>query len=181
MKINQHIPIKNWSNYIIFKRILWFPFSLIIVLLPGRSIFGLLKINILKLFGAKISGVPLILSGVKIWFPWNLEIGMHSAIGKNVELYNFAPIKIGEQVTISQYSYICTASHDYTNPLMPLIYKPITINSQTWVASCVFISPGVVIGEGVVIAACSVVTRDIPPWVVVAGNPAKFIKKRTVI
>jgi len=61
---------------------------------------------------------------------------------------------------------------------MELTYAPIVIGDNAWVASRAFVGPGVTVGEGAVVAACAVVTKDIEPWTVVGGNPAKFIKKR---
>jgi putative colanic acid biosynthesis acetyltransferase WcaF len=63
---------------------------------------------------------------------------------------------------------------------MELTNKPIVIGPQAWVAARAFISPGVTVGEGAVVGACAVVTKDVEPWTVVAGNPAKFIKKREI-
>jgi putative colanic acid biosynthesis acetyltransferase WcaF len=101
-----------------------------------------------------------------------------SCLSHFVDCYCVAPIHIGKFSTVSQYSYLCTASHDYNDRAMPLIAGPITIGAHAWVTADVFVGPGVSIGEGAVIAARSVVIRSIPPWVVAAGNPANPIKKR---
>ena len=61
---------------------------------------------------------------------------------------------------------------------MPLIYRPITIGAQAWVAANCFVGPGVTVGEGAVVGAHSVVAKDVPAWTVVAGNPARVIKPR---
>jgi putative colanic acid biosynthesis acetyltransferase WcaF len=63
---------------------------------------------------------------------------------------------------------------------MELTYNPIIIKDQSWVAARAFVGPGVTIGEGAVVGACAVVTKDVEPWTVVAGNPAKFIKNRVI-
>jgi putative colanic acid biosynthesis acetyltransferase WcaF len=132
----------------------------------------------LRLFGANIGERVLILGGVRVWCPWNLTIGDFSAIGFDVEIYNFAPVRIGELTVISQYTYLCTASHRYQYTDMPLFWEPITIGDQVWVAAGAFVAPGVSIGDGAVVGANSVVTRDVRPRTVVAGNPAKYIKDR---
>jgi putative colanic acid biosynthesis acetyltransferase WcaF len=85
---------------------------------------------------------------------------------------------IGAQATISQYSFLCTASHDYQEPSLPLISAPIMIGPRAWVAADVFIGPGVTIGEGAVVGARASVFRDVDPWSVVAGSPARMIRKR---
>ena len=74
-----------------------------------------------------------------------------------------------------------TGSHSLTSPTFDLITKPITIKDNVWVATGAIVLPGVTIGEGAVVAAGSVVTKDVEPWTVVGGNPAKFIKKRVLM
>jgi acetyltransferase-like isoleucine patch superfamily enzyme len=138
------------------------------------------RILLLRLFGAKIGPDCQIDCGVKIWIPWNLKMGARSAIGFNAEVYNFAPVEIGDHVVVSQRSYLCTATHDHAHPHFPLISAPIAIGSQAWVAAGVFIAPGVTIGEGAVIGACSVVTHSMPPWMVCAGNPCRPLKPRVI-
>jgi putative colanic acid biosynthesis acetyltransferase WcaF len=110
--------------------------------------------------------------------PWNLEIGEFSAIGDGAEIYNLAPVRIGSNSVISQRSYVCTATHDYTKSSFPIHSLPITVGSSAWVAAQVFLAPGVTVGEGAVVGACSVVTKDVPPWTVSAGNPSRVIKAR---
>jgi acetyltransferase-like isoleucine patch superfamily enzyme len=139
-----------------------------------------LRIFLLRLFGANIGPDCHIGAGAKVWVPWNLKMGKRSSIGFDCEIYNFAPVEIGDQVVVSQRSYICTSTHDYTHPHFPLVSSPIVVQSQAWIAAQVFIAPGVTVGEGAVIGACSVVTTSMPPWQVCAGNPCKPIKPREV-
>lgn len=134
---------------------------------------------ILRIFGAKI-GDSLIMDGVWIDMPWNLEVGDFSAIGRNVWLYNFSKIKIGSHTVVSQNTVLCTASHDYSHAHMTLFSKPITIEDQAWVAADCFVMPGVTIEEGCVIGARSVVTKSMPAWMVCAGHPCKPIKNREI-
>jgi putative colanic acid biosynthesis acetyltransferase WcaF len=169
-----------WGLGFKVKRVIWnLTWLLFFRLTPTRSANGF-RIFILKRFGATIHGNPLVHPTCRILLPWQLEIGEYSAIGHHVEIYNFGRVTIGPMTVVSQYSYLCTGSHDYTHPHMPLIWKPITIHAECWVAAGVFIAPGVVINDGVVVGAYSVVTKDLPPWTVCAGNPCKIIKKRTV-
>lgn len=133
---------------------------------------------LLKLFGATIKGEALVCSSVKILEPWNLEVGDYIAIGENVNIYNYAKVVLGSNVVVSQNSELCTGTHDYTRNSMPLISAPIVIKDYAWVTTKCFIHPGVTIGEGAVIGACSVVTKDMPEWMVCAGHPCKPIKKR---
>jgi putative colanic acid biosynthesis acetyltransferase WcaF len=107
-------------------------------------------------------------------------MGDHSCLSENVDCYSVDEITIGTQAVVSQGAFLCCASHDITSPIMELTYKPIVIGPQAWVAAKAFVGPGVRIGEGAVVGACAVVTKDVDPWTVVAGNPAKFIKKRVI-
>lgn len=131
---------------------------------------------ILRCFGAKLGKQTHIYSNVKIWAPWNLVIGDNVGIADDVTLYSQDIITIGSRTTISQGTYICTGTHDYTSPNFKLISAPITIGSDCWLAAQVFIHPRVIIGNGVVVGACSVVTTNLESWNIYAGNPCKKIK-----
>ena len=136
---------------------------------------------LLRMFGARIGLGANIYPSCRIWAPWNLEMGEHSGLAQEVECYSVDKIRIAAHVTISQYSFLCTASHDITNPNMRLITSPITIGEGAWVCAGVFVGPGVTIGAGAVAAARAVVVRDVEPWAVVGGNPAVFIKRRQLV
>ena len=135
---------------------------------------------VFRLFGAKIHRTCNIYASAKVWAPWNLEMAAYSTLGPLVDCYNQGRISIGANTTISQKSYLCASTHDITNSTIPLILKPIVIADQVWIAADAFIGPGVTIGEGAVIGARSAVFKDIEPWSIVGGNPAKFIKKREI-
>ncbi len=160
-------------------RLLWAFFQLPFLSCMPRALSPL-RVALLRLFGAKIGPACLIDPGVKVWMPWKLTIGERSSLGVNTEVYNFAPVIIGRHVVVSQYNYICTATHDYTDPFFALTASPIIIHSQSWIASGCLLAPGVTIGEGAVIGARSVVTRSMPPWMVCAGSPCKPLKPRIV-
>jgi putative colanic acid biosynthesis acetyltransferase WcaF len=136
---------------------------------------------ILRCFGAKIGNQTHIYSKVIIWAPWNLDIGNNVGIADDVTLYSQGKICIGNKSTISQGSYICTGTHDYTKKGHPLITKQIVIKENVWVAAQSFIHPGVTLNEGVVIGARSVVTKDMPAWSVCSGNPCMVIKERILL
>ncbi len=142
--------------------------------------FSPLRVALLKLFGAKLAANVEIGAGVRVWIPWNLTMGEYSSIGFEAEVFNFAPVIIGQHVVISQYNYIVTSTHDHTHPYFPMISKPIQIGSQAWVAAGCVLSPGVTIGEGAVIGARSVVTRSMPAWMVCSGSPCRPLTERVV-
>ena len=115
---------------------------------------------------------------VRIWAPWRLTLEDEATLGHFVDCYCVAPVTVGAHATVSQYGYLCTATHDPTDPNMRLISRPIRIGSGAWVCARAFVGPGVTVAEGAVVAACAVAVRDVPPWTIVAGNPARAIKER---
>ena len=138
------------------------------------------RIALLRLMGARIGDRCLVEPGVDVLMPWNLSLAPFVALGAGVEVYNYAPVEIGTMTVISQYVFLCTGTHDYTHPHFPLIWKPITVGSECWIAAGVFVGPGVNVGDGAVVGARSVVTKDVPPWMVCAGQPCKPIKPREI-
>jgi putative colanic acid biosynthesis acetyltransferase WcaF len=135
---------------------------------------------VLRLFGAKVANGVHVYPGVKIWAPWNLDLGTECGIASGVSLYSQGKISIGKRAVISQGAYLCAGTHDYTKSGFPLITKPITIEDNVWVAAGAFVHPGITVHEGSVIGACSVVTKDMPAWMVCSGNPCKPLKKRII-
>jgi putative colanic acid biosynthesis acetyltransferase WcaF len=156
--------------------IVWFVFA---KWLP-RSIGKKWKLFLLRLFGAKIHKTANVYSSVKIYAPWNLEMHEYSCLAPEVDCYNVNRIIIGAHSTVSQKSYLCSASHDITKSSNPLITSPIVIKDQVWVGADVFIGMGVTIEQGAVIGARSSVYKNVDAWEIVGGNPAKFIKKRVL-
>jgi len=133
---------------------------------------------LLRLFGAKVGRGVHPYPSSRIWAPWNLELGDNSCLADGVDCYCVARVTVGANAIVSQYSYLCTASHDYTDVDMPLVSAPIRIGKFAWITAGVFIAPGVAIGDGAVVTARSSVFSDIDPWVVARGNPAVAVKKR---
>lgn len=133
---------------------------------------------LLKCFGATIGSRVLVYQSAKIWAPWNLTMEDDSVLGDYVDCYCVAPVRIGNAAVVSQYSFLCTASHDYRESSRPLVAAPIVIGEHAWVTADVFVAPGVVVGNGAVVQARSVVFDDVEPWTVSGGHPAKMIKTR---
>lgn len=135
---------------------------------------------LLQLFGATIHPTACVYSSARIYYPANLVMEEYSCLASDVDCYNVDKVVIGANSTISQGAYLCTASHDITNPYNPLITAPIVVGDQAWVAADAFVGMGVTIGEGAVVGARAAVFKDVEPWTVVGGNPAKVIKKRII-
>jgi putative colanic acid biosynthesis acetyltransferase WcaF len=145
-----------------------------------RSILNGWKLFLLRCFGAKLHKTSVVYSGAKIYAPWNLEMGEYACIASGVDCYNADKIKIGAHSTISQKASLYTASHDITTSDHKWFSAPVIIEDQVWIAAESFIMMGVTIGEGAVVGARAAVFKDVEPWTVVGGNPAKFIKKREI-
>jgi len=135
---------------------------------------------LLRCFGAKVGRGVHVYPGVKIWAPWNLELGDHCGIASGVNLYAQDKISIGKKSVISQGTYVCAGTHDYTKAGFPLITRPIVIKDDVWVSAEAFIHPGVTIHEGAVIGARSVVQKDMPAWTVCSGFPCAPLKPRVL-
>ena len=145
-----------------------------------RSVGRKWKIFILRRFGAKIHGTANIYSSVRIYMPWNLEMGPYSCLAPDVDCYNVAKVSIGANATVSQKTYLCAASHDISRSTNPLIYAPIVVEDQAWIGASCFIGMGVTIGQGAVVGATASVYKNVKPWNIVGGNPAAFIKERRI-
>lgn len=165
-------------------RAVWIVTSVFLFRPFGTPLFRLWRNAILRLFGARVDWSANVYSSASIWAPWHLHLGPRACLGPHVVCYNQATVTLGVDAIVSQYSYLCTASHD-TNMMntasSSLITSPINIGSSAWVAARAYVGPGVTIGEGAVVGATASVYKDVEPWTVVGGNPAKFIKRRAII
>ncbi len=135
---------------------------------------------LLRLFGAKIGKHVHIYNTVEIYMPLNLKIDDWSAIGEHAYIYNLDVISIGSKTTISQRAHLCAGTHDYEDPALQLITKPIIVQDNVWVAADAFVGPGVTVHEGAVIGARAVVMKDVEAHAVMTGNPAIKIKSRKI-
>ncbi len=133
---------------------------------------------LLRLFGAKIGQQVAIRPTVRVTYPWNIEIGDHSWIGDDVVLYSLVPIKIGQHCVISQKSYLCTGSHDISDPRFGLMTGEIVIENGAWVATDCFVGPDVRIGANAIIGARSTVLHAMPSDQICFGTPCIPVKPR---
>ena len=133
---------------------------------------------LLRLFGARIGRGARVYASARIWAPWNLTMGEHSVLGDAVDCYSVDRIEIGANSVVSQYCFLCAATHDPDQPSFPLVTRPIRIGAGAWVAADAFVGPGVTIGDGAVVGARASVFKDVAPQSIVGGNPARLIRMR---
>lgn len=142
--------------------------------------FGWWRLFLVRVFGGQVGAGCRISPTSRIWLPKNLTLGNQVCLADDTDIYSVGSINIGSFVTISQRSFLCTATHDIDSIRRPLRVSQITIHDHAWVCADAFVGPGVTIGAGAVVGARAVVTKDVPAWTVVAGNPAREIRKRVV-
>ena len=161
-----------------FVEILWLLLDTVLVRsrIPGYAHRRL----IIRAFGARVGKGVLIKPGVRIKFPWRLEIGNNSWVGEDVWIDNLASVQIGANCCISQGAYICTGNHDWAAPAFDLIVKPIKIADGAWIAAKSVVGPGVRVGEGAVLSMGSVAKSDMASWGIYQGIPALLLKKRVI-
>lgn len=132
-----------------------------------------------KLFNRK-------LDDVRILTPFICDFGNRVTFGKNVFINHSTilsasgGIEFGDGVMLAPGVKIATINHDYNNRHTIYTYGKVTVKKNAWIGLGATITPGVTIGENSVVAAGSVVTKDVPDNVVVGGVPAKIIKNLCV-
>lgn len=131
----------------------------------------------LKVFGARIDGRPFVHQRARVQIPWNITLHDGSCLGDRTNLYSLGEIEIGVRAIVAQEAYLCTGTHDLTKAHVPLKVGKLTIGDNAFVGARAFVLPGVSIGNGAVVGACSVVTKDVPSNTLVAGNPARVIRE----
>src|SRR5208282_4567902 len=136
--------------------------------------------KLLRCFGAEMGQGVVIKPGVRVKFPWKLKMGNYCWIGEDCWIDNLAPVTLGDHVCISQGAYLCTGSHDWSDPAFGLITRPIQIHDGAWIAARVSVGPGTVIGQHAVVGFGSVVSGTVPPYEIHVGNPAAFYRRREI-
>jgi len=145
---------------------------------PSPQIFFGWRRFLLRLFGANVGRGVLIRSSAEFTYPWRISIGDFSWIGDGAILYSLAEISIGAHSVVSQYCYLCAGSHDPHTASFDIVGKPISIGSQCWLATDVFVAPGISIGDATIVGARSTVLHDLPPAMICYGYPARPVRPR---
>ena len=138
---------------------------------------SVLRVALLRAFGAEIGRGVVIRAGVNITFPWRLTVGDHVWFGENVTILSLAPVRIGSNVCLSQQAFLCTGSHDFRSETFDLQTRPIRIGDGVWIAARAFVAPGVEVGQGSMLCAGCVVLKDVPERAIMRGNPATMLRR----
>lgn len=162
------------TNNIISKAVSVIVYNTIINKIPSRTIRALF----VRMMGAHLGKNSVLFRRAEILDPCNLMIGENTNVGWFCSMDARGEIKIGNNVTVASYVKLITGSHILDDAFFKAQFKPIVIEDFCWIGTGCIILQGVTIGKGAVVAAGSVVTKDVEPYTVVGGVPAKFIKKR---
>ena len=177
--MSKHDPFLQ-PTYSLRNRISRLTWGVVYLLLyrPSPRPFHGWRCFLLRLFGAKLASGVHPYPSARIWAPWNLICDEAASIGEDAIIYNPKPLHIGSHAIVSQYAFVCGATHDYEDPAFPTISYEMWLGSYSWICARASVQPGVTVGEGAVLALGSVATRNLDPWTVYGGVPAKPLKKR---
>ncbi|WEK19691.1 MAG: putative colanic acid biosynthesis acetyltransferase [Candidatus Pedobacter colombiensis] len=177
------LSLYNNSSYdpggSIAKRILWYYINAFLFktsFIPS----SLLKVWLLRLFGASVGKGVVIKPCVNIKYPWLLQIGDHSWVGENVWIDNLVSVHINNHVCISQGALLLTGSHNYKDPAFGLTTGSIILEDGVWIGAKAIITHGVTVGAHAVLCAGSVATKNLIAFAIYQGNPATEIRHRSI-
>jgi maltose O-acetyltransferase len=165
--------IKN-EIYIWKDSINYFYLNYFLSKIPSRT----LRTFLLRLVGSKIAKKVSIFANFEIRSPEKLIIDEGCSIGPRVLLDARSGLHIGKNVTIAAEAMIWTLHHNYDDINFAVMGDQVIIEEYVWICSRAIILPGVRIGKGAVVASGAVVTKDVAPFSIVGGIPAKLISKR---
>ncbi len=166
-----------WTTGEKIGRLLWYLVQGTLFRWSPRRAWGW-RSMLLRLFGAKIAPNCRIHNTVRVEIPWHLSMGTNSSAGEYAILYCLGPVTIGHDVSISQYAHLCAGTHEVETRRMLLLRPPVTVEPYAWVAADAFVGPGVTVGEGAILGARGCAFKDLEPWTIYGGNPAKKIRPR---
>jgi putative colanic acid biosynthesis acetyltransferase WcaF len=178
LNVEKNRRARKYSSGELARRVLWTLAQPLFRFSP-RPCFGWRRF-LLRCFGAKVGHSVHVYPTATIYFPWNLEAGDETAIGERVLIYNLGRVTLGPRVTVSHGAHVCAGTHDHTKPDFPLLRPPIMIGPEAWICADAFVGPGVIIGEGAIVGARAVAMKDVRPWSIVVGNPARETKRRKI-
>jgi putative colanic acid biosynthesis acetyltransferase WcaF len=150
----------------------------IVLYRPSPRIAHAWRAWLLRCFGGKLGPHCRFYPASRVWAPWNLQCEDTVMVADGAELYNPAPMFLASHAIVSQGAYLCGATHDYNDPKFPVVPLPMRLGRYAWVAARACVSPGVNLGDGAILGLASVATKDLEPWSIYAGVPARKVKER---
>ena len=162
------------------KVICWFVVNALLFRNPLLISYGL-KRKLLNLFGAKVGKGVVIKPGVKVKYPWLLEIGDYSWIGEDVWIDNLVPVSIGSHVCLSQGAMLLTGNHNYSKPTFDLMTGEITLEDGAWIGAKSVVCPGVYVETHAVLAVGSIASGKLEAYQIYRGNPAEKVREREIV
>ncbi len=178
LNVEKNRRARKYSSAELTRRVLWTLAQPLFRFSP-RPCFGWRRF-LLRCFGAKVGHSVHVYPTATIYFPWNLEAGYETAIGERALIYNLGRVTLGARVTVSHGAHVCAGTHDHTKPDFPLLRPPIIVGPEAWICADAFVGPGVTIGEGAIVGARAVAMKDVRPWTIVIGNPARETQRREI-
>lgn len=170
---------RKYSRSEQMRRVAWI-FGGWLLRLSPRPCFAFRR-AVLRLFGATVGAHVHVYPTTHLYMPWNVEIGDWSSLGEDVLVYSLGKVRIGSHVTVSYRSHLCAGTHDFSDPALPLMKPPISLEDGVWIGTEAFIGPGVTVQVGAIVGARAVVVRNVDPMLVVAGNPARMVGRRSAV
>jgi len=164
-----------WSHLLL--RLVWGATWLLLAAWTPPQLYSWRRL-LLNLFGAKLAKGARVYGSARIWYPPNLEMGKGAVLGWQSYAYTQEKIVIEDYAVVSQFARLITGTHDIDDENFQLYARPICIKSHAWIAAAAFVGPGVTVGEGAVLGGAAVTFKDLEPWTVYVGNPAKSLKTR---
>ena len=162
-----------------FRYLIWLLVSNVIFLtnIPYPNI---LKVLLLRAFGAKIGRKVVIKPWVKIKFPWNLSLADHVWLGEEVWIDNISMVTISSHVCVSQGAFLLTGNHNYSKSYFPLISKPILIEEGVWVCAKAVVTGGATLKSHSILSLGCIATKDLDSYYIYGNFPLEKIKPRTI-
>lgn len=155
-------------------------FELMLIRWVGQIPLHSIRLLLYSLAGTKIGKGSTIHMWCNFFNPRGVEIGKDTIIGDHAFLDGRDNLVIGDHVDIASSVLIYNSQHDIDSEDFRPVTKKVIIEDYVFIGPRVIILPGVTIGKGAVVAAGAVVAKDVPPFSVVAGVPAKYIREREI-
>jgi putative colanic acid biosynthesis acetyltransferase WcaF len=145
---------------------------------PSPRPFHGWRAMLLRVFGAKLGAGCHFYPKSKVWAPWNLRCEDRVTLADDAEIYNPSPVMLGSHAIVSQGAYVCGATHLYNEPSFKLVSFEMRIGAYAWICARAMVSPGVNVGEAAILGLGSVAARDLEPFGIYVGAPARKVKER---